>query len=1139
MNAPCGPSLEQPISPGLLNAIFEGTPDCVLVKDSELIYRAVNSAFLRFSRMSREAIIGKRDADLFPRQKADQYRQDDRRVLETGDTVVRDLCLPDGHNTRWFRVAKTPLRQNGENIEGVLVTMRDITGHYKTEESNRLHADRYATLLTTSPDGIWIVGADGEIVEANDAYCRTSGYTHEELLSLRITDLEALETPEETARHIRAVRERGFERFESRHRKIDGSVFEVEVSASYREDTGQFIAVIRDISARKTAEDALRVSEAHFEATFEQAAVGIAEVAPDGGWLRVNHRLCDILGYSQEELLSLTFQDITHPDDLEKDVKALRQMLAREIDTYSVEKRYIRKDGSSVWANLTVALTWAADSQPDYFISVVEDIQARKAAEDVLRKFSRVIEQTASTVIITNADGIIEYVNPRFSTTSGYSLKEAIGQRPSLLKSRHTSDEEYRQLWRTITSGNIWRGELLNRRKDGSLYWESVIISPIRDDHGEITHFAGIKDDITVRKRAEAALKESEWLLREAQRIGHIGSWRWDFRADAPVWSDELYRIVGRDPSLPPADYNEIPKYFTAESWGRLSTAVAKTIREGTPYEMDVQIVRSDGSRRWILARGEPVRNISGDVTELHGMMQDITERKRTEERLRDREADLRRAQTVGQIGNWRLDVRSNELIWSDEVYRIFGLPRGTRLSYHRFLAAVHPDDRDNVDTRWQAALNGEPYDIEHRVLVGSQVRWVRERAELEFDANGKPTGGFGTAQEITDRKQAEVALKESEWLLKEAQRIGHIGSWKWDVSTGVHTWSDHIYQIYGRDPTLPPAVYPEVQEYFTPESWARLSSAVEKGLAEGVPYECDAEVIRPDGTHRWITARGEAKRDADVNIIDLHGTVQDITARKQAEEEILRLNTDLERRVDERTAELTAANSELDAFAYAVSHDLRAPLRAMSGFATALIEDYSDQLEEEAGEYLERIDAASRKMNSLIEGLLTLSRSTRAALRHDRVDISALAQHLLDELAEGTPASRAETEVEAGLQVYGDARMLEAVMRNLLGNAWKYSSRVETPRIRVYAEEREGTGWICVADNGVGFDMAQADGLFQPFQRLHADEEFSGTGIGLATVQRIVQRHGGVIEAHSEPGNGAIFCISLPERETATATNE
>ncbi|HEX9077949.1 MAG TPA: ATP-binding protein [Desulfuromonadaceae bacterium] len=235
--------------------------------------------------------------------------------------------------------------------------------------------------------------------------------------------------------------------------------------------------------------------------------------------------------------------------------------------------------------------------------------------------------------------------------------------------------------------------------------------------------------------------------------------------------------------------------------------------------------------------------------------------------------------------------------------------------------------------------------------------------------------------------------------------------------------------------------------------------------------------------------------------------------------------NAELKR---ERSLQLKAANEELDSFAYAVSHDLRAPLRAMNGFSQALIEDYGEALAGEARQYLEQIILASRSMGSLIDGLLTLSRSTRGDLNCVPVDLSAMVSRIRTDLERAEPERRVEWEVAAGMRAGGDSRMLEVVLRNLLGNAWKYTAGTPAPHIRVYAEERDGSRCFCVADNGAGFDMRHAARLFKPFQRLHRQDEFPGIGIGLATVQRIIHRHGGEICAEAEPGKGALFRFSL-----------
>jgi PAS domain S-box-containing protein len=251
--------------------------------------------------------------------------------------------------------------------------------------------------------------------------------------------------------------------------------------------------------------------------------------------------------------------------------------------------------------------------------------------------------------------------------------------------------------------------------------------------------------------------------------------------------------------------------------------------------------------------------------------------------------------------------------------------------------------------------------------------------------------------------------------------------------------------------------------------------------------------------------------------------------AAEAAEQEVRRLNAELEQRVAERTAELTAANQELDAFAYTVSHDLRSPLRTMRGFAEILAEAYGDRLDEEIRVCVDHIQQGSRRMGDLIDGILILSGVARGELRHDTVDLSALATRHLAELAQREPARQVTVDVEPGLLTQGDARMVDVLLTNLIENAWKYTSRTPQATIRVYAGSLQGVNGFCVSDNGAGFDMRYAKGLFEPFRRLHSMEEYDGTGVGLATVHRIVERHGGQIVAEAQRGQGATFCFSLP----------
>lgn len=295
-----------------------------------------------------------------------------------------------------------------------------------------------------------------------------------------------------------------------------------------------------------------------------------------------------------------------------------------------------------------------------------------------------------------------------------------------------------------------------------------------------------------------------------------------------------------------------------------------------------------------------------------------------------------------------------------------------------------------------------------------------------------------------------------------------------------------------------------------------------------GSVYQQEVKLRRKDGSMIWGLLSADHLLETDGQGEGFLAMVVDITDRKHDEEEIRQLNAELEERVAERTAQLSIVNRELEAFSYSVSHDLRAPLRALDGFSQALIEDHAERLDGQALNFLERIRAASQRMGQLIDDLLQLSRLSRAEMRHDAVDLSELAQQIAAELVEQEPERQIEIRLAAGLTARGDERLLRVALSNLINNAWKYTRKQPTPCVEFGATEHNGKQAYFVRDNGAGFDMTYANRLFGAFQRLHSSSEFEGTGIGLATVQRIIHRHGGEIWAEAAVDNGATFYFTL-----------
>jgi PAS domain S-box-containing protein len=379
------------------------------------------------------------------------------------------------------------------------------------------------------------------------------------------------------------------------------------------------------------------------------------------------------------------------------------------------------------------------------------------------------------------------------------------------------------------------------------------------------------------------------------------------------------------------------------------------------------------------------------------------------------------------------------------------------------------------------------------------------------------------------ERLRAEAAVRESEDRLRLALGAGNMGTWSYELGLEPRFLaSPETERMFGLNPGEFDGSEQTLFQFIHPEDRARLRQALLNAATAKDTYELEFRFLPRGRPMGWILARGRAYQDAQGKPLRLVGIVVDITELKAAQEEVLRLNTELEARVARRTAQMEALNHELEAFCYSVSHDLRAPLRSVRGFGEVLLARYAKQLDARGKDFLQRSCEASQHMDNLIEDLLKLSRVGRTELRCQRVDLSALATAILAELQQAEPQRKVEVVVAPHLCPQGDERLLRIVLDNLLRNAWKFSSKRPEARIEVGVTPEAEPAFF-VRDNGAGFDPAYEHKLFGVFQRLHSGSEFPGTGVGLATVQRIIIRHGGRVWATGALNAGATFYFTLP----------
>jgi PAS domain S-box-containing protein len=689
-------------------------------------------------------------------------------------------------------------------------------------------------------------------------------------------------------------------------------------------------------------------------------------------------------------------------------------------------------------------------------------------------RFSTVFHSSPMAMSITDLSSqrLLD-LNLAYLKQSDLTREEAVGRTIAELGYEIISEDPHAIL-RELGDSGSWEAEYRGRTG-------ATLIALVS---AEVIQVAGRKclwsviQDITERKKAEQALRESEERFRgtlESMLVGcQIIGFDWTY-----LYINEMAARHGgrrRELLLGRKMQEAYPGIDATEMFGSL----VRCMNDRIPLRMENEFRLDDGTSTWFDLSFQPVPE------GVFILSYDMTDRKRAEEALRISEEKFSQAFSNAPAAIALTHVEDGLFLEvNDRWVQLMGYRREEAIGQSARAMNIWPSETDS--RRFVQALEKEGslrgWEQEFRKKSGAS--FVAQLSASVMTVRGE-RAVMSILVDITDRKRAEEALRDNQRLLQTVVDLVPPFIFAKDRDSRHLFVNRACAQANGR----------------TPEQMIGLTDmdlVSEKAQAEGFMRH-DREVI--DGgiaqinvEERLTDVAGKTRVLQTTKIpFTLPGTSQpallgvavDITERKQAEEEIRLLNAQLEKRVEERTAELAANNKELESFAYAVSHDLRAPLRALSGFSQALQEDYRADLKGEAGTYLDQIRLASARMAELIDGILTLSHVTRGDLHREQVDLSSTAARILGELAKGEPGRRVSWTVEPGLTALGDARLVEDVLDNLLGNAWKFTSGRDAPVIRFYAERADGETAFCVADNGAGFDMKHHSRLFKPFQRLH-----------------------------------------------------
>ncbi|MFW9883767.1 MAG: PAS domain S-box protein [Candidatus Thorarchaeota archaeon] len=1068
-------------------------------------------------------------------------------------------------------------------------TILDIADRKQAEEALKTSEERYRRLVETSPDAIVVGDLDGNIRMANRIAQKISGYDSEkDLIGKSFFDFVSVED-RGNAKEImlRAIHE-GREIPESVRLillRADNSTYLAEVNGTVIRDSDgtpeSFVVVVRDITGRQKIEMELRESEGKYRALAEQSIQGLAIMAGDGV-VYCNQTYADIMGRSVEEIIDgdvgSGIWDVIHSDDRERLRERYREYMKGGKRLGSTKYRILRPDGEIRWVESFASIIDYAGSQAmqSSIIDITEKHQAseaQKRAEEALRgerdRAQLYLDMAGVIFLVLNREGKITLLNRKGCEVFSCSPSEAIGTSWfKLVPERERI--EVRAAFNQLMSGSLEEIERQERHivtfndEERLIEWSSVVL---KDDEGQIIGLISSGEDITEKRWAEAALKESEeryrTLVQSMQDLVFVYN-----EKDRNV---EFYGAEKQYLVAPPEEF------------------LGRHVKEILPPEMadayleNVQAVRESGETRIydypLEVRGIPhwfsaKMSRHEDEKSVISVVRDITARVLAEETVkRERRAfkliaeaavysksvdDLCSQVLSGLIETLGFEKGSVSIPNQDESKLITISRIGMK---DELLAGSMPLDEEagRKFVISNVALTKKPIfapDISVDESLDSFYEWL-ERLEIRsaivwplLDSKKDLLGVLGIASK--DKKEMEeeariffetVAdmfaqvlekLRSQEALAAAEEKFRSIFN---EIPIGLQLLeqdSDGALRLVEVNPAIDSMlntsgtslVGKTLEEIASSHQRAMVIEQCRRVVKEGIPWHTEDVRVEEDQVIRAVRTSIFPVLPGMIAVSFL-----DLTDRVRAEREVRRLNEQLNKLVEERTAELASANKELEAFAYTVSHDLRAPLRTMDGFSQALLEDYKETLDNTGKDYLERIRRAAIRMAGQIDDILDLSRVTRLEMDRVSVNLSLMAEEVIKDLRESDPERNPRIVIEEGLRNRCDRRLMRAALQNLLSNAWKFTSSVDEPIIEFGSVDVEGESVYYVKDNGAGFEMEFAERLFKPFQRLHKADEFEGSGIGLATVERAISRHGGRVWAEGETGKGATFYFTLRKK--------
>ena len=790
----------------------------------------------------------------------------------------------------------------------------DITERKQIEEQLLQSKALLRSVVDSNTDLAWIVDADNlSLLDWNPTFEK---YASERGLRIKKGDAidqffpEGTASIEQWAQYYRKAKELGS--YTVDHRSlVTSQSFLVTLNLLKSGDNVFGISTfVKDISEMKAIEAESEKNRHHFQTMFENAPLGMALVDSfTGQFYEVNNKFAQINLKTREELNSMSWYQLPSPDDILDDLEDMTRINSGEITSFSKEKLYNRCDGSTIWVKITIVPIKDDASKHSMHLCMVEDITERKTNEEKIAIFSHAVEQSQVSVVITDSKGIIEYVNSKFCHITGYSKEESIGQNSRILKSGETSPEDYKYLWKTITSGKDWTGEFVNLKKNGESYLEYASITPITNDRGRITHFIAIKEDITEIRKATARIRTLSAVVEENPLMVLI--------------TNEKYKIeYANKQFLTFFGYSKedildrIAWIFNPKHWDHKTyQSMLESVNNGEVWQAESINRKKDGSAFFEKVKVFPLVNKKRGATNYIIIAEDITKEKqivddliKAKELAEKSESDLRKAQneiqrnekllqeveTISKVGGWEYMVKTKQSYWTPEVYRIYDLDTNVVIDHLKHSLKYYSiNDVAIITAAFKRCLQeGIGYDFEFQIIteLGNE-KWIRAKAQPILE-NKQVVRIIGSLGDISAHKRiekeindAKTNIEENELRLRLAIDTGRFGIWDWYASRNAMVWNERMFELYEADAAdFDLTKSSSWEKKIHPDDLPLVLERIKSDLLSEGKAKYSYRIILDNGEVRHLETQANLIKGTDGDNHRVIGVVKDITEQKLAE---------------------------------------------------------------------------------------------------------------------------------------------------------------------------------------------------------------------------------------------------------------